>query len=64
MINSNLPLDIDKEEVSSGSFQALVAESAYYKAEKRDFAAGYDAEDWFEAEQEIHEKCNKEDQKK
>ncbi len=63
MTNSNLLLDID-EKVDTDSFQELVAESAYYKAEKRNFAAGYEAEDWLEAEQEINEQCNKEDQKK
>ncbi len=31
----------------------MVAELAYLKAEKRGFAAGYDMDDWLEAEQEI-----------
>jgi hypothetical protein len=32
-----------------------VAERAYYKAEKRGFAAGHETEDWLEAEAEIKE---------
>lgn len=31
---------------------AKIAEHAYYKAEKRKFALGYELEDWFEAERE------------
>jgi Protein of unknown function (DUF2934) len=30
-----------------------IAERAFYKAEKREFAPGYELSDWFEAEQEI-----------
>ncbi|MFZ2452390.1 MAG: DUF2934 domain-containing protein [Methylovulum miyakonense] len=30
-----------------------IAELAYLKAEKRGFAAGYDMDDWLEAEQEL-----------
>ncbi len=37
-------------------YQHMVAEAAYYKAEKRGFAAGDEQEDWLEAEQEIMEK--------
>lgn len=36
-------------------YQHMVAEAAYYKAEKRGFAPGDDQEDWLEAEQEIME---------
>ncbi len=32
---------------------AKIAELAYYKAEKRGFAPGYELEDWLEAEQEF-----------
>lgn len=32
-----------------------VAERAYYKAEKRGFAAGHETEDWLEAEAESKE---------
>ncbi|MGR8935996.1 MAG: DUF2934 domain-containing protein [Gammaproteobacteria bacterium] len=31
----------------------MIAEAAYYKAEKRRFAPGNDLSDWLEAEQEI-----------
>ncbi len=33
--------------------EARIAELAYYKAENRGFAPGYELEDWFEAEQEF-----------
>ena len=33
----------------------MVAVCAYYKAEKRGFAPGYELKDWDEAEQEINE---------
>ena len=33
--------------------QAQVAEAAYFKAEARGFAPGYEDSDWLEAEQEI-----------
>ena len=31
----------------------MVAELAYHKAEKRGFVAGYETDDWLEAEQEL-----------
>ena len=34
---------------------AMIREAAYYKAEKRGFAVGNDAQDWAEAEREIDE---------
>ena len=34
-------------------FREMVAENAYYRAEKRGFEDGYELEDWLEAEQEI-----------
>jgi hypothetical protein len=33
---------------------ALVAERAYYKAERRGFVPGYELEDWLAAEREIN----------
>lgn len=34
---------------------AMIREAAYYKAEKRNFAPGHDAEDWAAAERDIDE---------
>lgn len=34
---------------------AIIAESAYFKSEKRGFLIGHDVEDWLEAEQELAE---------
>lgn len=39
-------------------FREVVAERAYLKAEKRGFAAGYDMDDWLEAEQEVSNQCH------
>lgn len=39
-----------------GERQRLVAEAAYYRAEKRGFAPGNDLQDWVEAESEIASK--------
>ena len=34
-------------------YQNMIAEAAYYKAESKGFVAGYDMENWLEAENEI-----------
>lgn len=39
--------------------RARIAELAYLKAEKRGFVAGYDMDDWLEAEQEINHQHHK-----
>lgn len=36
----------------------FISEAAYYKAEKRGFAAGFEKQDWLEAEQEIKKEFN------
>ncbi|WP_295622999.1 DUF2934 domain-containing protein [uncultured Lamprocystis sp.] len=33
----------------------MISEAAYYRSEKRNFAEGYDAQDWADAEREIDE---------
>jgi hypothetical protein len=40
-------------QVSEDDRRALIAESAYLRAEKRGFAPGYENEDWLAAELEI-----------
>ena len=37
------------------SFEAMVAETAYYKAEQRGFMPGNELADWLAAEREVHE---------
>jgi hypothetical protein len=37
----------------------MIEEAAYYKAEKRNFEPGFEAEDWVEAEREVDEKIGK-----
>ena len=36
--------------VDAKTKQAMIAEAAYYRAEKRGFAPGHDLDDWLEAE--------------
>jgi hypothetical protein len=38
---------------SAAQLQALIAEAAYYRAERRGFAPGRETEDWLAAEAEI-----------
>jgi len=37
----------------ASSREALIATAAYYRAEKRGFLPGYEAEDWLAAEREV-----------
>jgi Protein of unknown function (DUF2934) len=45
--------DSAENELDPNEYQHMVAEAAYYKAEKRGFAPGDEEADWFEAEQEV-----------
>ncbi|TAN66784.1 MAG: DUF2934 domain-containing protein [Methylobacter sp.] len=45
--------DEDRSAICLPDRDAKIAELAYYKAENRDFAPGYELEDWLEAEQEL-----------
>ena len=36
----------------------MMAESAYRKSEKRDFADGYEVQNWLEAEEEVGNRCS------
>jgi len=53
MVASNSLQNRPVEGADADNFREMVAELAYLKAEKRGFAAGYDMDDWLEAEQEI-----------
>lgn len=39
--------------IAQAELERMVAEAAYYRAEKRGFAPGYEADDWTKAEAEI-----------
>lgn len=39
--------------VDGDARRAMIAQGAYFRAEHRGFAAGYELEDWLEAEREI-----------
>jgi hypothetical protein len=41
-----VPIDPDQR-------RALIAQAAYFRAERRGFAPGYEAEDWLAAESEV-----------
>jgi len=43
----------------SEDYQIMIAEAAYYIAEKRRFAPSHEMDDWFEAEQQITGKTEK-----
>ena len=53
MTSNHLQQLIHKEGIDPEKVRKLIAELAYYKAEKRGFAAGHETEDWLEAEQEV-----------
>jgi len=40
-------------EVNEAERQKMIADAAYYRAEKRNFAPGYEHEDWLAAEAEV-----------
>lgn len=42
--------------VSAGQRRQMIAEAAYFRAEKRGFNAGDPLEDWYEAEREVDER--------
>ena len=44
--------------------EKLVAEAAYYLAERRSFAGGDPEQDWYEAEAEINRQLDEEDEEK
>jgi hypothetical protein len=49
MNNPGLNLKIDDEEAK----RRLIAEIAYFSAERRGFSPGYELDDWLQAEQEV-----------
>jgi hypothetical protein len=53
LIRYGLPQLPQRPAVKPETVQAMIAEAAYFRAEKRGFAPGYDFIDWVEAEREI-----------
>ena len=53
LIRYGLPQLPRRPSVKPETVQAMIAEAAYFRAEKRGFAPGYDFIDWVEAEREI-----------
>jgi hypothetical protein len=45
--------DTNSPGIDLDEFRVMVSGNAYYRAEKRGFEAGYEREDWHEAESEI-----------
>jgi hypothetical protein len=48
----------DSIEVSNEERYQLIAKTAYFRAEQRNFAPGYELEDWLHAEAEIERKLS------
>jgi hypothetical protein len=42
-----------KPQVDAQTRLAMIQEAAYYKSEARNFAAGFEAQDWADAEREV-----------
>lgn len=51
---SNYPAAASDKPLESEKINAMIAEAAYYIAEKRGFVSGYESSDWIEAEQQIN----------
>lgn len=45
-----------KRQLDEDEFREMVAKDAYFKAEKRGFADGYEVQDWLEAEHEASQR--------
>lgn len=50
------PASSEAQQISPEERQRLVAEAAYYIAERRGFATGYEQEDWLAAEAEVEQR--------
>jgi hypothetical protein len=59
---TQIPVQVDptpaevRSEAQSVDRREAIARGAYYRAEQRGFAPGYEVEDWLEAERELLEK--------
>ena len=53
VMQSNFVAPATESTISPTQRQAMIAEAAYYKAERRGFAPGWELQDWLEAEGEI-----------
>ncbi|MDT8407919.1 MAG: DUF2934 domain-containing protein [Methylococcales bacterium] len=58
MTNKKSPQNNQNNAIDSDKVREMVTERAYFKAEKRGFAAGYEMEDWLEAELELNKQCH------
>lgn len=53
---STAPAAAPSTRVADDERQRLIAEAAYYRAQARGFAPGYELEDWVAAEQEVRQR--------
>lgn len=53
MTNNKTKNNPPNEDIDLDTFQKMIAECAYHRAEKRGFSPCFEIEDWLEAEQEI-----------
>jgi len=49
------PASAELTRITFSDRQAMIATAAYYRAERRRFAAGFELEDWIAAESEVDE---------
>jgi len=47
------PVPIEEPAVAESELRQMISEAAYYLAEKRGFAPGYESDDWRQAEQDV-----------
>lgn len=47
----------NKGSIDENVLRVMIAECAYFKAEKRGFVDGNELQDWLEAEQEMSKRC-------
>jgi len=62
MTNKKSPQNNQDNNIDPDKFREMVTERAYFKAEKRGFAADHEMEDWLEAELEVIKQCHNESQ--
>ena len=57
---ANAPLPERRTLPSAAELYEMIAEAAYYRAQKRGFIPGLEAQDWLDAEAEVMERVRKE----
>jgi hypothetical protein len=56
-----LRFSLPVQQVSAAERQSMIAQAAYFRAERRNFAPGHEVEDWVAAEGEVDRKLARSD---